>query len=208
MKTRIPIIPTIIVALAVATMVALGIWQLDRKAEKEAMIALYSANQEKPAIAYPLLGPVADSAMFRQSSANCITVQNWKSSAGKDDKGRSGVRFIAECTGNGAEGPGLLILAGVASRPDFKPTWKGGPVEGFIVTEPDTRNLLQKALGKDVVLRPMLVATSPIEGLRLPARPRPEEITNNHMAYAVQWFLFAFAALVIYVLALRKRGAA
>lgn len=208
MTMRIPIIPTIIVALAVATMVALGIWQLDRKTEKEALIALYSANQAQPPIIYPMLGPVADSAMFRRSSVNCIAVQNWKSSAGKDDKGRSGVRFIAECTGNGAEGPGLLVLAGVADRPDYKPTWTGGAIDGFIVTEPDTRNLLQKALGKDVVLRPMLVATTPIDGLRLPAQPKPEEITNNHMAYAVQWFLFAFAALVIYVLALRKRQAA
>lgn len=208
MKMKIPVIPTIIVLLAVATMVALGVWQLDRKVEKEAMIALYSANQEKPAIAYPALGPVADSAMFRRSSANCIAVRNWRSSAGKDDKGRSGVRFIAECTSGGAEGPGLLVLAGVADRPDYKPVWKGGPVEGFIVTEPDTRSLLQKALGKDLVLRPMLVATTPIDGLRLPSRPKPEEITNNHMAYAVQWFLFAFAALVIYVLALRKRSAA
>ena len=28
---------------------------------------------------------------------------------------------------------------------------------------------------------------------------------NNHLAYAVQWFLFALTALVIYAIALRKR---
>ncbi len=29
---------------------------------------------------------------------------------------------------------------------------------------------------------------------------------NNHLAYAVQWFLFAAIAGAIYVLALRRRG--
>ena len=29
--------------------------------------------------------------------------------------------------------------------------------------------------------------------------------SNNHMAYAVQWFLFAATALVIYAVALRRR---
>jgi len=28
---------------------------------------------------------------------------------------------------------------------------------------------------------------------------------NNHLSYAIQWFFFAATALVIYVLALRKR---
>jgi surfeit locus 1 family protein len=40
------------------------------------------------------------------------------------------------------------------------------------------------------------------------ARPDPNDIPNNHLSYAVQWFLFALTALVIYGLALRKRLAA
>ncbi|NBO00626.1 MAG: hypothetical protein EBV21_04095 [Betaproteobacteria bacterium] len=31
------------------------------------------------------------------------------------------------------------------------------------------------------------------------------DLPNNHLSYAVQWFLFAFVALVIYALAVRKR---
>ncbi len=201
---RLPVIPTIIVALAVATMVALGIWQLQRKAEKEALIALYAANRAKPAIAYPPMGPVADSAMFRRSSAHCLEVIDWQSSAGKDANGRSGIRYIAQCKTGGAEGPGLILLAGVADRPGLQPGWKGGVVDGLIVTEPDSRSLLQKALGRQQVLRPMLIASTPVAGLRKPAQPRPEDITNNHLAYAIQWFLFAGAALVIYLLALRR----
>jgi surfeit locus 1 family protein len=204
---RLPVIPTIIVGLAIATMLALGIWQLQRKSEKEALIALYTANREKPAVAYPSMGPVAEASMFRKSSANCLEVFDWQSSAGTDAQGRSGIRYIAQCKTSGGEGPGLILLAGVADRPDLKPDWKGGVVEGLIVTEPDKRSLLQKALGDEQVLRPMLVASTPIAGLRQPAQPKPEDITNNHLAYAIQWFLFAGAALIIYLLALRRKQA-
>lgn len=205
MTKRFPILATIIVVLAVATMIGLGVWQLQRKSEKEALIALYATNREKPAIAYPPLGPVADTDLFRTSSVNCLEVVDWKSSAGKDSTRRSGIRYVAECKSSGGEGPGVLLLAGVGDRPDLKLDWSGGTVKGLIVTEPDKRSLLQKLINKDLVLRPMLIASEPVAGLRLPAQPKPQDVTNNHMAYAVQWFLFAFAAALIYVLAVRKR---
>jgi surfeit locus 1 family protein len=40
---RLPLVPTLIVATAVAVMIGLGIWQLQRKGEKEALIAQYRA---------------------------------------------------------------------------------------------------------------------------------------------------------------------
>ena len=48
---RWPIIPTIIVIIAVAIMIGLGVWQLQRKAEKEALLARYNAADGLPAIA-------------------------------------------------------------------------------------------------------------------------------------------------------------
>jgi surfeit locus 1 family protein len=204
---RWPVIPTIVVAAAVATMIGLGIWQLQRKGEKEAQIALFTANQGKPAVAFPRMGPVPDAVMFRKSSANCLSVVGWQTSAGKDNAGRSGIRYIAECKSGGGEGPGLLLLAGIADRPDLQPAWPGGIMGGIITTEPDRRSLLAKIFGKAVVLRPMLIAAGPIANLRAPAQPSPKDVTNNHLAYAIQWFLFASAASVIYVLALRRRQA-
>ena len=41
---RWPLIPTILVLAAVAVMIALGVWQLQRKSEKEALIALFQHN--------------------------------------------------------------------------------------------------------------------------------------------------------------------
>ena len=35
--------------------------------------------------------------------------------------------------------------------------------------------------------------------------PSPDSIPNNHLSYAVQWFLFAGIAALIYALALRKK---
>ena len=35
--------------------------------------------------------------------------------------------------------------------------------------------------------------------------PSDDSLPNNHRSYAVQWFLFAAVASIIYALALRKR---
>ena len=49
------------------------------------------------------------------------------------------------------------------------------------------------------------MADPPLAGLAANARPDPRDIPNNHLSYAVQWFLFATTAMVIYLLALRAR---
>ena len=51
----------------------------------------------------------------------------------------------------------------------------------------------------------MIVSDSPAPGLVRTAPPNPADIPNNHLSYAFQWFAFAAAALIIYVLALRTR---
>ena len=204
MNMRLPIIPTIIVTLAVVTMVALGIWQLQRKAEKEALITLYTANVGKPAIAFPEIAPVRDAELFRRSSVNCIEVVGWQSGAGRDQAGRPGIQFIAECK-TGVEGPGALVAFGIADRPDFKPSWSGGVVRGTIVLEPNRHSLIERTFGVTPTPLPMLISDTAAQGMRPVAKPDPKQVTNNHLSYAVQWFFFAAAALVIYLLALRRR---
>jgi surfeit locus 1 family protein len=51
----------------------------------------------------------------------------------------------------------------------------------------------------------VLQAAQPVAGLAPLAPPDPSDLPNNHLAYAGQWFFFALTALVIYVLALRRR---
>src|SRR3546814_5450392 len=77
---RWPLVPTLIVAAAILAMIALGVWQLQRKGEKEALIALYERNRTMSAtVAYPALPPVPDAMLFRQSSVTCLEPVRWRS---------------------------------------------------------------------------------------------------------------------------------
>ncbi len=198
---RIPILATLVVALACATMIALGLWQLDRRDEKEVQLAVYRTNLGQPAIAFPTTAPIPDTALFRRSSAECSAVTGWQTQAGRSAKGTSGYRWIATC-------PGLLVDMGVTRDPKTRPSWSGGSVTGVITTEPSQTSLLSRMGGHVPALRPMLVADTPAPGLEASAPPSPDEVPNNHLAYAVQWFLFAGVAALIYVLALRRRASA
>ncbi|WP_298400365.1 SURF1 family protein [Sphingobium sp.] len=205
-KARIPIIPTLLVALAVLTMIGLGIWQLQRRAEKEQALVLAAANPGRPAVAFPKLPPVDPDLLFRRSSIHCLNVVEWQVEAGRAADGSTGYRHIAHCA-TGAEGPGVLVAIGVGQKPDEKPVWTGGQVAGWISQEPDHRALLTRVDGKAPPLRPMLIASTAPAGLKPVAPPRAEDLPNNHLAYAVQWFFFAAVAVIIYILALRRRNA-
>lgn len=203
---RLPVLATLVVGLAVAAMIALGVWQLERATWKDALIARYAANAVLAPIAFPALGPVADDAMFRPSRVNCLRVAGWRTTGGRAASGRPGTRHIAECA-TAAEGPGALIDMGVSTDPKTVARWTGGIVDGTITTEPDRTMLIVGLFGQAPVLRPMLIAAAPAPGLAASAPPSVAQISNNHRAYAVQWFVFAAIALVIFVLALRRRGA-
>jgi surfeit locus 1 family protein len=206
--TRWPVIPTIFVALAVATMVGLGFWQLERKTQNAQLLQQVTANSGKPAIAYPALGPVSLQALHRKSAVNCLRVSEWKEDSGADISGKTGTRYLAECV-TGAEGPGALVVAGISDRPNQKIGWNGGAVQGIITTEPDRQSMAAKLFGKSIVLRPMLVSNTGLGGLRTAEPPSLEKIErkiSSNGFYALQWFLFATAATIIYILAVRKRA--
>ena len=202
---RWPVIPTILVAAAIATMIALGVWQLQRSGEKQALLALFERNAALPStMALPAMGPVPAEAMFRRSSANCLEVTSWREIGGKSTDGVTGYRYLADCK-TGAEGPGFVADMGLAEDPQFRPQWNGGPVEGVVTEEPVEGGLWASLTGTRAVPRPMLVATNPPPGLLASTPPDPTSLPNSHLAYAGQWFLFALAAGIIYVMALRQR---
>ena len=187
---RLPLIPTILVVAAIATMIGLGIWQIARAGEKKAMLARYAAAQGLPEIAFPTMPTKGDLPLYRRASGRCVRVVGWTATAGADRKGESGYSHFASCT-TGAEGPGMVVDAGWSKDPNAKSNWNGGKVSGVI--GPDRRALLR------------LVSSEGLGGLNASAPPSPASIPNNHLSYAAQWFCFALAAGVIYVLALRKR---
>lgn len=202
---RLPVIPTLIVAALIAVMIGLGFWQLDRRAEKNAAIAMAAANPGRAPVAFPALPPVPPELLFRPSSVVCLRVVGWQVVAGRAADGSVGYRHIAQCA-TGAEGPGALVALGVGQRPDERVKWTGGRVEGWLSEEPDHRALITRLGGKAPPLRPMLVARAAPAGLKPVAPPGAADVPNNHLAYAVQWFLFAGIAAAIYILALRRRA--
>ena len=201
---RIPILPTLVVGLAVLAMIALGVWQLQRRTEKLQALALAEANPQRPPVAFPKLPPVDPDLLFRRSSVHCLHVVDWQVEAGRAADGRTGYRHIARCA-TGAEGPGVMVALGVGQKPDQAPAWNGGQVEGWISQEPDHRPLLARIGGDAPPLRPMLIARTAPPGLKRVAPPRAADLPNNHLAYAMQWFFFAAVAVIIYIVALRRR---
>jgi surfeit locus 1 family protein len=203
MMRKVPLIPTIVVALAAALMIWLGVWQLHRLRWKEALLARYAANQHLPTIALPI-GRSDDRLLFRHAAAFCLKPVHWSAEAGRDAAGQVGWRQIAQCA-TGAEGPGFTVQMGVSTDPNAQPSWRGGAVSGFIAYAPDHEPLIAMAFDHGPPPPLMLVSDTPAPGLAANAGPDLASIPNNHLSYAIQWFLFAIVAIVIYALALRKR---
>ena len=190
MTRKPPLIPTIIVALAVAAMIGLGIWQLERHKEKEALLASYAAAANQPPLGWPAVPPKEPLPLFRSATGHCLSVVGFRTAAGQNLKGEPGYLVIADCR-TGAEGPGLSVELGWSKDPNAGRTFQGGLVSGVIAP--------------DKLSRMRLVAATPGPGLVASAPPSPSIIPNNHLSYAIQWFLFAGIAAVIYLLALRQR---
>ncbi|MEL7190634.1 MAG: SURF1 family cytochrome oxidase biogenesis protein, partial [Pseudomonadota bacterium] len=88
-------------------------------------------------------------------------------------------------------GPTVITYGDIGwSRSAKQPDFEGGMVEGTLVR-----------IGN----RFKVVASKPSAGLQPLAKPDPNDLPNNHLAYAGQWFFFALTALVIYGFALRSR---
>ena len=188
---RVPIIPTIVVAVAVAVMIGLGIWQLDRAQWKDELIERYSEAPKLPPIAYPTAPGMAEPPpLFRWATGFCLRPVSRSAVAGSNRQGEPGYVHIVQCA-TGAEGPGMAVQLGWSKDPKAKFDWPGGPVTGVIA--PDRQQRIR------------LVAASAPPGLEPSAMPSLEAIPRNHRMYAITWFAFALIAILIYVLALRRR---
>jgi hypothetical protein len=188
---KLPLIPTIIVACAVAVMIGLGVWQLQRAAWKDGLLRQYAQSERLPPIAYPTI-PLADDQLplFRHATGVCLRPVGRRTVPGEGVSGEPGYVHIIDCS-TGAEGPGMSVAVGWSKNPSAAINWGGGPVSGIIA--PDNESRMR------------LVAASAPPGLETVAPPALSSIPNNHRFYAIQWFLFACIATIIYGLALRWR---
>jgi surfeit locus 1 family protein len=191
MIRRLPIIATMVVIAAVALMIGLGIWQLQRARWKDGLLARYAQAETLPPVIWPTVPLRGDQLpLFRHATGVCLRVVGHRAVAGENRAGEPGFSQVVDCS-TGAEGPGMSVEVGWSKNPNAKVNWNGGPVSGVI--SPDRRTRMR------------LVAASAPAGLEPSAPPSLASIPNNHRSYALQWFAFAAIALIIYVLAVRKR---
>lgn len=188
MSRKWPLIPTLVVLAAVATMVALGVWQLQRAQWKEGLLDRFRRAQAmSSAVEWPDAPAEYERTLYRHARITCAEVSGIDATAGRSAEGQSGWAHVAHC--RLPDGRAADVAIGWSREPR-SPVWSGGEVGGFI-----------GPAGEGV----RLVAAPAQAGLAQLAAPDPNDLPNNHLAYAFQWFFFAATALVIYWLALRRR---
>ncbi|KQT34707.1 hypothetical protein ASG29_00645 [Sphingomonas sp. Leaf412] len=194
---RVPVVATLVVGIAIAAMIALGLWQLlVRLPEKEAYLAQLAANPARPPVAFPLAPD--ERLLFRRTFLDCMPpVRTARAGAGG-----AGFRIIATCA-NGAK-----VQLGTTRDPLATVAWGGGSVTGWVSHAPDSTPLIARLVGAATPQAMLLVADAPRAGLKANTRPDVGLVPNNHLAYGVQWFLFAGVAGIIYAVALRRRTVA
>ncbi len=200
MILRIPIIPTIFVLSAAATMVALGFWQLGRADEKAALIEQYEAALADD-VNVVLSEFASPESLFKRTVFLCEEVLDMQQRSGRSARGQSGWAHVATCRTAEPEAYAPIELTDYSvetvdvsigwSRDPVPVDWAGGTVEGRVILPGEEHG--------------RVVADAPLAGLQQLAKPDPKDLPNNHLAYAGQWFFFALTALLIYGFALRAR---
>lgn len=183
-----PLLPTLMVAVAVPTLAGFGAWQLKRAHWKDALLAEYAVNMAAP-LADLGDGPVPAGSQFKlvRLFVTCPAGLS-EERAGRNLEGSTGYSHRVPCTAGGAP---LILDAGWSARPDSLnlPAIAAGQ-EG---------RLVEDAAGGWI-----LVARKAVPPLEASAPPSLETIPNNHLSYAVQWFSFATILAVIYGIWLRR----
>jgi surfeit locus 1 family protein len=188
-RRGLPLLPTLMVAIAVPTMLGFGVWQMFvRLPWKEAKLEALAANSSAQLLD---IGSerIPDKAEFRLAllTLNCPGGPS-DQRAGRNLQGETGYSHLTSCRHRDQT---VRLDAGWTARPDAVPlAGFSGSVEGRLVRGPEGLWIL--------------VASDAAAPLVPSAPPGVETISNNHFSYAIQWFSFAAILSVIYGLWLRR----
>jgi surfeit locus 1 family protein len=226
-------LPTLITAAALALLLGLGFWQLERLGWKRALIADLEARLEAPPVAAAeLAGAAADALRYRRIELRGAPVAGPFYWSGRTRNGEVGADILALYAP--VEGEALIVNRGwVPYGPDGKPvTFRPappGPVAG-VVREAGWHGFEFLRPANDAVANAWLYVdpaamaaaagyAGPVnEAFYVGALPQadhsgpplartPEiDLPNNHLQYAITWFAVAAGVLVIYVLWHLRRG--
>jgi cytochrome oxidase assembly protein ShyY1 len=204
--------------LVVAVLVSLGVWQLNRLDERRArndLIEARLAMAAEPVVDLADLGDrgdALDDLRFRPVTASGA-YDGETTAVRTTQDGVTGAWVFSTLDAGGGEL--VVVLRGFAfldedgSVPDVPPPAGDILVEGTAVPIERLPRTAETAVGRLVAGRtdvlPVAVQASPAEDALQPV-PLPDLDEGPHLAYAVQWFLFAAVAAVGYPTLLRRRG--
>jgi surfeit locus 1 family protein len=231
----IPIGQTIAVAIALAILVGLGSWQLQRLKWKEGLLARIAALEHAPARPLePALDALARGrdVNFTRVSVSCpgLASARFVELYGLKD-GQAGWRLISACEAASDRYRTILVDRGfvpdsVSARPKVDPADQAPVAVTGILRAPDkpsfvapanqpgagrwfTRDIagMARALGAPAPAPVFLFAeTSSSPGFpALQPAPLPTSIPNRHLEYALTWFGLAAALVGVYAAGLLQR---
>lgn len=233
MSRRVPLGLTAAVLIALAILIGLGVWQVQRMSWKQDLLARIAALENAPPIpAEEALARIArgEDLDFQRVRAVCpgLSRAPWLELHAIDE-GQSGVRLISACRIEAAPYRSVLVDRGfvldtISARPPRDlPASEPVTIEAVIRT-PETPSAfaaantdrrwfrrevtdMARALGAPAPAPVFLMAetsTNP-EWLALKPLPVPSGISNRHLEYALTWFGLAGALLAVYAAVLWRR---
>lgn len=232
---RFPIGLTVAVAIAMAILVALGVWQVERLGWKRDLLARVAALQAAPARPVEaVLDGLAhgDDVAFTRVRASCpgLSTAPYLELYGIR-AGQAGTRLVSACRVDGLRYRSVLVDRGfVADTVSARPPVDAAdlaPVEVVgVLRAPDRKSLftppnhpetnrwfsrdvaaMAAALKAEAPAPVFLMAETPTnpEWKALVPAPLPPEIPNRHLEYAITWFGLAAALAGVYAALLLKR---
>ncbi len=233
-RPRFPIVLTGVVLLALAVLLTLGVWQVQRLGWKEALIARAEAAAARPPVSLYSLVDSGEDPEFRQVTIDCpglasapfVELQTIQD-------GQPGVRLISACpilkeTGMKIVSVYLVdrgfVADGISARPPETRSSQSVAVTavlrtptppGSMTPEPDGRRFygrdnvaMARALNVTADVAPQtlyaLTSSNPDWAALKPSAP-PPAFSNNHLGYALTWFGLAITLMAFYGAMLFRR---
>ena len=224
---------TLCALVAIAILIGLGAWQLQRLSWKQALIEQRAAQLEQPAVALPDSVETPEDWELRRVRLSGRFLDREFHLGGRSRRGEAGFHIVAPLLLD--DGRSILVDRGwvpaaardPARRPESRPAegplsfeavLRSGGWKGRALFRPDNAPqenywiwldlpLMTELAGLERPLTTLYAAALPSgDAGALPIAEAPNvAVRNDHLQYALTWFALAIALAVIYVmLALRR----
>lgn len=228
-RVRFPWGLTIATALALALLLSLGVWQVQRLQWKAALIAEAEAAAARPPVDLTALRDEGGGLEFRKVALTCpgLATAPYVELQSIHD-GQAGVRLISPCRPVGAEETVLVdrgfVAENISARPPVTPSdapvaltaeVRHTPPPGPMAAVPTGRHFYARdntamaaALGVTGLVAAesfFAVESSNPEWRALQPSAPPAAFSNNHLGYAITWFGLALALVGFYIALLRRK---